>query len=341
MAENGKVGVDKVLDRIYKNKEPYDLIFMDIFMPVMDGIEAATKINALNTGTPVVAVTANVMTGELERYKEHGMPDSLGKPFTSQELWRTLLKYFKPTSSTFVDEEEHAQKTSEMQKDLSISFARSNQMKYHEIEEAVSSGDMVLAHRLAHSLKSNAGQIGKEELKNAAASIEDLLAKNETPHPDMMLLLKTELESVLLELTPLLSEPATEKEIRMSDTTEKELNILIVDDESMNIKALAHILDSEYNVYTDKNGYDAVETAEKLLPNIILLDIIMPDIDGYEVIKKLKESEKTKDIPVIFISGLKEPEAKEKGLALGAVDYVTKPFTSKDVLDKVREHIKA
>jgi len=339
IAENGKVGVDKVLERIYKGEKPYDLILMDIFMPVMDGIEAAKKINALNTGTPIVAVTANVMAGELERYKEHGMPDSLGKPFTSQELWRTLLRHLKPVASVMIDKEEHEQETTEIQKELKTIFAENYQTKYDEIVAAVEANDLKLAHRLVHSLKSNAGQIGKIALQTIAISLEAILAKGEIPQVEIMNLLEKELNAVLAELRPLLNEPRTVKKAPVEETMEKKHNILIVDDESMNIKALAHILEGMYNIYTDKNGLDAVETAEKLLPDIILLDIIMPDIDGYEVITRLKASEKTQDIPVIFISGLSDPEAKAKGFALGAADYITKPFTSMNVKQKIAAHL--
>jgi len=206
IAENGKIGVDKVLDRIYKNEKPYDLIFMDIFMPVMDGIEAAKKITALNTGTPIIAVTANVMTGELERYKEHGMLDSLGKPFTSQELWRTLLKHLRPIGGVLVDEDEHSQEIIEMQKILSVSFSEDNQTKYAEIAEAITSGDFKSAHRVAHSLKSNAGLIGKIELHDIAKSVELILAKGEIPPADMMARLEESLSSVLEELNPLLDD---------------------------------------------------------------------------------------------------------------------------------------
>ena len=96
IAENGKEGVDIVRERIEKGEPPFDLILMDMFMPVMDGMEAAMQIMELRTSTPIAAMTANIMTSELEKYKKHGMPDCLGKPFTSQELWRVLLKYLKP-----------------------------------------------------------------------------------------------------------------------------------------------------------------------------------------------------------------------------------------------------
>jgi len=95
IAENGKIGVEMVQERINKGEKPFDLIFMDMFMPVMDGIEAAANIIALNTGTPVVAMTANVMSSDLENYRNNGMPDCLSKPFTSQDLWRILVKYMK------------------------------------------------------------------------------------------------------------------------------------------------------------------------------------------------------------------------------------------------------
>jgi CheY-like chemotaxis protein len=83
--------VDAVKNRLASGEKPFDLIFMYMHMRVMDGIEAATEIAALNTGTPIVAMTANIMSGDLEIYKQHGMEDCVGKPFTSQELWRCLM----------------------------------------------------------------------------------------------------------------------------------------------------------------------------------------------------------------------------------------------------------
>ncbi|MCL2029594.1 MAG: transporter substrate-binding domain-containing protein [Deltaproteobacteria bacterium] len=96
LAENGKEGLEMVQERLKKSEKLFDLILMDMFMPVMDGMEAASKIAALGTGIPIVAMTANVMAGELEKYKNNGMPDCLSKPFTSQELWSILLKYLTP-----------------------------------------------------------------------------------------------------------------------------------------------------------------------------------------------------------------------------------------------------
>ena len=117
-------------------------------------------------------------------------------------------------------------------------------------------------------------------------------------------------------------------------------SILIVDDEPLNITALFNILPPEYTVHVVTNGAEAIETAEKLLPDIILLDILMPEMDGYDVIKALKNSETTKNIPVIFLTGLSSAEDEEKGLALGAADYISKPFSPAVVMLRIENQIK-
>jgi len=116
--------------------------------------------------------------------------------------------------------------------------------------------------------------------------------------------------------------------------------IFIIDDEKMNIIALAHFLKPQYDIIVTTESRAALETAEKHLPDVILLDIIMPDMDGYEVIVKLKESEITKDIPVIFISGLSNDENEEKGIELGAADYITKPFNKFLVRKRIETQLK-
>ena len=102
--------------------------------------------------------------------------------------------------------------------------------------------------------------------------------------------------------------------------------VLIVDDERDNISTLKIILSADYTIYASTNGKDAIETAQEFLPYVILLDVLMPEMDGYDVISALKASEKTRNIPVIFITGLDNINAEIKGLALGAADYIMKPF---------------
>ena len=119
----------------------------------------------------------------------------------------------------------------------------------------------------------------------------------------------------------------------------KKNSILVIDDEKANILALTSILQAEYKVHAVVNSLEAIEAAETEKPDIILLDIIMPDLDGYDVITALKSTEKTKDIPIVFISGLNNIEAEEKALALGAADYITKPFNDGIVKLRIRNQI--
>lgn len=114
---------------------------------------------------------------------------------------------------------------------------------------------------------------------------------------------------------------------------------MVVDDEISNIDALCDILSPTYEVIVAKNGTSAIAKAEKHLPDLILLDIIMPDMTGFDVIVKLKDSSLTHKIPVIFITGLNDIKNEEKGLLLGAVDYITKPFNGSIVKARVKTHL--
>jgi len=116
--------------------------------------------------------------------------------------------------------------------------------------------------------------------------------------------------------------------------------ILIVDDTPANIKALSETLKKDYRIIFAKNGIEALEHANSdVLPDIILLDILMPEMDGYEVCKRLKDNERTKNIPIIFITAKNEEEDEQKGFELGAVDYITKPFSLPIVKQRVTTHI--
>jgi diguanylate cyclase (GGDEF)-like protein len=115
--------------------------------------------------------------------------------------------------------------------------------------------------------------------------------------------------------------------------------VLIVDDEKSNLAVLHRILSDEYRIFMAKTGQMALSLAEKEKPDMILLDILLPDIDGFEVLVRLKENPAVKDIPVICITGLGSEIDEAKGFRLGAVDYITKPFKRLIVLARVRTHM--
>jgi len=120
----------------------------------------------------------------------------------------------------------------------------------------------------------------------------------------------------------------------------KEFTILITDDEKTNLDILGSILSPLYNLLISRSGLRTLELAKEHKPDLILLDVLMPEMSGFEVISKLKESEATNNIPVIFITGLTSTEDEEKGFFLGAVDYIVKPFHKSIVKARVNTHIK-
>jgi len=225
VAWNGRIGFDMIRRRILNEKKQFDLVFMDIHMPVMDGIQAAKKIREINTNIPIIAMTANVMADERTNYINSGMLDCVCKPFTSQELWHCLLKYLKPinlgeeyenkilTDQNSVNIESYAgvvfktddllEADMEYQKMLQEHFVKYYRNKFNEIITSLEAGDIAGAHRLTHTLKGNAAQLGKTNLQKAAVDVERCLRDGENRvTEEQLVILEKELNSVLDELEP-------------------------------------------------------------------------------------------------------------------------------------------
>jgi len=204
VANNGQEGVDIVAERMLSDNDPFDLIFMDIHMPVMDGLEAAYKITGIGSKTPIVALTANIMSNDLDLYKTNGMNDFLGKPFTSQDLWKCLMKYIPVTNYVTVDKQKHESEEDNSLKQLRAYFVESNQDTFKKIMNALESDDIKLAHRLSHTLKSNAGQIREKRLQEVAAETESMLSEGKNQLNTVLAnMLDKELNLVLKKLAPM------------------------------------------------------------------------------------------------------------------------------------------
>jgi diguanylate cyclase (GGDEF)-like protein len=116
--------------------------------------------------------------------------------------------------------------------------------------------------------------------------------------------------------------------------------ILIVDDTPMNIRVLGTALQEEYQIRVATSGEEALEMATKLpVPDLILLDIMMPEMNGFQVLEVLKSLPETKEIPVIFVTALSKEADEEKGLKIGAIDYITKPYSIPVLKARVKNHI--
>jgi len=207
IAENGKIGVDMVQERLAESKKQFDLVFMDMHMPVMDGLCAAEKILEIDPTLPVVAMTANIMSDDRETYTKSGMSGYVGKPFTSQELWRCLMKFFTPVSWSEEDLKKQEQEDEKLKSKLIKKFVITNSGLYEEIQTSIDSGDLESAHRFAHTIKSNAGQLGKTKLQSIAGEIENNLKDgvNLVTH-EQLEEFNVELKAVLAEFEKLISE---------------------------------------------------------------------------------------------------------------------------------------
>jgi putative two-component system response regulator len=124
-----------------------------------------------------------------------------------------------------------------------------------------------------------------------------------------------------------------------TEQTNKSWRILVVDDEPNNLQLLRQILKGQYNISLASSGDQAIELAEKLLPDLILLDVMMPGLDGYETCRRLKSTPITAKIPIIFVTAKTEVDDEKRGFDVGAVDYMTKPVSGAIVHSRVATHL--
>ncbi len=122
--------------------------------------------------------------------------------------------------------------------------------------------------------------------------------------------------------------------------TDTRSRILIVDDERLNLNLLNELLKIDYKVMVATSGAQALKAVSLNKPDIILLDVMMPEMDGFEVCRQLKENENSHDIPIIFITALNDAQEEARGFEMGAVDFIAKPFHNAVVKARVRTHLR-
>jgi diguanylate cyclase (GGDEF)-like protein len=139
-------------------------------------------------------------------------------------------------------------------------------------------------------------------------------------------------------MLPSALEKAVEDKMRVAE--EEKFHILIVDGDSVTIAVLSEILEKDHTIAVAKTGAEALKRVEESKPDLILLDVLLPDMNGFDLLLNLKAMDETRGAPVIFITGLSSVEGEERGLMLGAVDYITKPFNNAIVRARVGTHLK-
>ncbi|MCL2697279.1 MAG: ATP-binding protein [Oscillospiraceae bacterium] len=289
LAVNGREGVGYVAERIKNNEKPFSLIFMDIHMPVMDGLEAARELAKLGCTTPVVALTANIMVNHKEAYIEHGMPDFIAKPFTTSELWACLLRYLDPVRKEAEETDAVREAETKRRKKLLRDFVNDHINTFSDIEAAINTGDFKTAHRLTHTLKGLAAMIEKQQLRDAAFAVERGLAARAGFEGDdadctqeQLDTLRAELAYVIDELIPLTSHKDDDTGIKNTESAG------IID-----AGQAAGVFDKLEPLLKSGNS-KALKLVDEL-PDIEGIEALIKQIEDYDFIQALKTLTKLRE----------------------------------------------
>ncbi|MDY0122221.1 MAG: diguanylate cyclase [Sulfurimonas sp.] len=351
IAVNGEDGVQ----RFETFPQKYSAILMDLQMPVMSGYEATKHIRELDKNIPIIALTAAAMIEDREKVLDSGMNDHLAKPLESEQLYRVLVKHLTNLDMTRVRETSQEEDalildqrylhknlgSKELIDRLLQKFLKQLEDEFSNIDESVVKNDESAPSQI-HTLKGISGNLGAKNLYNICKKIDMLYKTNKMVPSDDIQKLRNAIKDIKEAIVALYGSktiaPADSKPLKNESI--KRATLLLVDDAVINIEILINLLKDDYNLKIAKNGTKALEIAKSSDDiDLILLDIKMPDIDGYKVCKELKTDERTHNIPIIFITGNDMPQDEEYGLRLGAIDYIIKPFHPTIVKMRVQNHV--
>ncbi len=376
IAVNGRDGVNRVM------AEPFDLVLMDIQMPIMDGLTATKLIRAdiRFRDLPVIAMTAHAMSGDRERSLAAGMSDHITKPINPAALAAALLRWMPSgpvaSSGTASSGTDPVALEAPVKKpwpfaeipeqllpfDIQAALARTGgkpklllRMLFGFRDQYASAatdlagflrqGQLGDAELLAHSLTGIAATLEARDLAGAASAIELSLRAGQGEGLDA--LIDTLAEALAPAVAAVNSidkrtgaprSPAKQK-LAALNSAKLLPCLLVIEDEFLNSALIEDIFSGCYEVVSAEDGVSGIELAAARVPDVILLDVMMPGMDGYEVCQRLKGQSRTRDIPVIFITGLGDAAAEIRGLELGAADYVTKPINRATVKARVDKQI--
>lgn len=337
----------------------YDIIFLDHMMPDLDGIETLKLINEMTESkkkhTPVIMLTANAILGAKEEYLQKGFDDYLSKPIQKDRLMKLIRQYLPDelilTRENLKEQQEDKpiiERIDFLNTELGLSFYDGDVDFYLEIVEAVLEADyskkiqnffeMEDWHNyqiLVHSLKSSSKSIGAEVLSSKALALENAAKTKDINfirdnHEDLMQTYLTLLDNI----RKLFADPSN-----TTQRAENAFHILVIDDDKINLKTARKILEEFFQVTCLESGKDALAYMQHHIPDLILLDIHMPEMDGFEVLQNIKSNQQTKDIPVIFLTADNDSETELNSFKAGVMDFIRKPFIPDIMLERINRII--
>jgi diguanylate cyclase (GGDEF)-like protein len=343
----------------------WDLILMDCAMPVMDGYEATASIRALEDGgarrTPIVAMTANTQPADVEKCLAAGMDDHLSKPLTLGSLTSRLQRWL-PGFSGLARAESEAPEPAAVPVALPESldevvlarlsealggaigqairpFLEDMPTYLDELEAAALSVETEQLRRAAHAVKGAAGNLGAAALAAVAKEIEDHAAGAEAKEVLPLIgRLRTEYALARQGLEAAL---ARENAAPAPAPASGALVLVVDDDRSTRSTLRTALRRSGFAVAEASSGSEVLASVDRLRPDVILMDALMPGMDGFAACAKLQESPEGREIPVLMITALEDSASIERAFAVGASDYITKPIHLAVVNQRVRRLVEA
>lgn len=353
-------GGREAVSRLERNT--YDIIFLDHMMPEMDGIETLRVIKEMRlSNAPIIVLTANTVAGAREMYLSEGFDDYLAKPVTGRMLYGMIKKFLPqnmikelPVRFPAPAEEKNAprRKRTVMERlgqfldtatgltyccedeEFYISMLQTylENSRLEDMKNFFEEKDFDNYRITVHSIKSTSLTIGAAELSGEAKGLEmaqksgdiGYIEENHERVYEMYGEMLQRIKAVLDDPDDILGGDATEEK-RIS-------KILIVDDDPSCLAIAKHTLDTEFDVITALSGNDALKMIGKNVPDLAVLDIYMPEMDGFELMRRIREQS---DVPVVFLTADSDKSLEERCFREGAMDFITKPVTSTILINRL------
>ena len=343
-AENGKAALELI------SRENFDFVLMDCQMPQMDGYEATAHIRALEHNgnrIPIVAMTANVQEGESDKCLQAGMDDYLPKPLILAELRKKLLLWLSdsPREDVNWQSEQTIQADQVDKKDGSpldqgifgelresvgeaftklLEIFMEDTPKYLQtLEQAVAKSDPEKVAAVAHSIKGSSRNFGANRLAEISKEMEDI-GRSGTINGA-----QEALESLFRESDRVIAALRDELGISNTVTEVREKGsqlVLVVDDDRAMRMAMREVLEEDgYQIELASNGVEAVALCKKHMPDLVLMDAMMPKMDGFTACKTIREEPEGKHTPILIVTALDDEHSIERAFSAGATDYIPKP----------------
>ena len=335
----------------------YDLIFLDHMMPDLNGIETLDQIKQMNSDkkshTPIIMLTANAILGAKEDYLKMGFDDYLSKPIQKSQLISLIRRYlsddlllskettFAPDSAairiediTFLNAKQGLEfHSGDMDFYLDILEAYHEDDRTKKIQKMYEAEDWKNYQIVIHALSSSSKLIGAEIVSAKAKELELAIKREDIDfvhahHIETMNLYQELLQNLADFFSPTARVPAVHTEINA-------FHILVVDDDKLNLMTAQKILEPFFTVSCLNDSKMAFEYILGHSVDLILLDIHMPEMDGFTFINKLKSKDSTKNIPVIFLTADSDVELELKSFKVGAMDFIRKPFVPDIMLERI------